>query len=123
MKLEFRLTSEVFYRLTESGESLFPNAAIVPEGAPAKITRVDVVLDKTDSPTKSYPLKVIAFGTKERSLTPLAAHHFYSRSPYHYLAGDQVLRPVRHCLLGTYDTVIESQFRDFHRGLVGLHLK
>ena len=117
-KLDFRLTLEVFFRLIEEGESLFANAAIVPEGAAVKLTDVTLTLTKTDSPTKSYPVKVIAFGTKTPSSQPSAQHLFYTKSPYHYLPENQVLRPLWHCVLGSYCKQIKEQFTAFDEFLL-----
>jgi len=117
-KLDFRLTSEVFFRLLDNGESLFANAAIVPEKAAIKMIDVRVTLTKTDTPVKTYPLKVIAFGTKAPSKTPSAEHLFYTRSPYHYLPADQVVRPLWHCLLTHYSADFEGRFREFDNYLL-----
>lgn len=119
-KLDFRLTLEVFFRLIEEGESLFANAAIVPEGAAVKLTDVTLTLTKTDSPTKSYPVKVIAFGTKAPSSQPSAQHLFYTKSPYHYMPENQVLRPLWHCVLGSYCKQIKEQFTAFDEFLLEL---
>lgn len=119
-KLDFRLTLEVFFRLIEEGETLFANAAIVPEGAAVKLTDVRLTLAKTDSPTKSYPVKVIAFGTKAPFSAPSADHLFYTTSPYHYMPENQVLRPVWHCVLDSYSRQIKEQFRTFDDFLLQL---
>ncbi|MBI1757187.1 MAG: hypothetical protein HYR64_08790 [Fimbriimonas ginsengisoli] len=121
--LDFELTAETFFRLIDQGESLFAYGAIVPEGAAAKITDVTLRLVKIDDATKSYPLKVLAYGTRERSFGTSAEHYFYTRSPVHYLPVDQVYRPVWHCVLETYASAIEIEFREWENYLLGLKTK
>src|SRR6267143_1336631 len=54
-RLDARLTSDVFFRLTDFGESLFCNAVLLSFNGPVLITNTRVTLTKTDSAVKVFP--------------------------------------------------------------------
>jgi hypothetical protein len=79
--LNFSLTREVFFRLTEFGEALFCNPVLLAWNGPVLISSITAQLKKIDSPQKTFPLKVLAFGEKVRGQGPFADHYFHSKSP------------------------------------------
>src|SRR5258708_1256663 len=63
-RLDVRLTPDAFFRLNDHGETLFCNTVLLAWNGPILITGTRAVLEKTDSPVKSFPFKVLEFGEK-----------------------------------------------------------
>ena len=83
--LFFRLTKDIFFRITELQEAVFSNGVLVAKNEGILIEEVNFKLNKTDEPTKSFTLKVAHFGEKVRGLAVFSDHHFYSTSPISYI--------------------------------------
>src|SRR5260370_39741605 len=103
-RLDARLTSDVFFRLTELGESLFCNSVLLAFNGPLLITNTRVTLTKTDSAVKVFPFAVLLFGEKVKGSGPLAEHFFPTASSIKHIAA---LEPQRVSYMSAH-----RQYRD-----------
>src|SRR6266481_5203336 len=63
-RLDLHLTQDVSFRLIDLGECLFCNLVLLAWNGPVVIVDSTVKLEKTDSPTKMFPLKILLVGEK-----------------------------------------------------------
>lgn len=101
-KLDLHLTQDVFFRLTEFGEALFCNPVLLAWNGPVLISGVTARLNRTGSPQKSFPLKVLAFGEKVKGQGPLPDHYFHTKSPIAHIAESTPQRAVYLCVQEEY---------------------
>lgn len=112
--LEVRLTKEVFFRVSEHGETLFPNVVMVSRRAPVEIRNVSLNLVKKTGSTKSYHIDVIYFGDKVREDgNVLANNHFYTQSPIDFVLPNSPKRTVYMGGLSEYRDKIRNAFDSF----------
>ncbi len=84
--LKFRLTRELFLRLSDSfAESFFANGVLVSENAGIFIDNISFILNKKNTPTKSFSLRCAFFGEKVRGLSPISDFNWYSTSPLTFI--------------------------------------
>lgn len=117
-RLDFSLTREVFFRLTDFGEALFCNPVLLAWNGPVLVTSINARLDKTDSPRKSFPLKVLAFGEKVRGQGPFADHYFHSKSPVSHIPPGSPQRAVYFCVQEQYQDKSKQAIEAFRKKIL-----
>src|SRR5574343_1815041 len=63
-KLEVKLTKEIFFRVSQLGECLFPNVVLFARNGPIEIKNILFELHKFGSYQKKYKLSLLYFGDK-----------------------------------------------------------
>ena len=84
--LEVRLTKDSFFRLTETGESLFVHAVLLARDGPALIDNISLKMnrrptDNARTAEKSFPLDIVDHGEKIKAAGMFAEHFWYGASP------------------------------------------
>jgi hypothetical protein len=97
-RLDLHLTQDVFFRLIDAGECVFCNSVLLAWNGPLVIVDSTVKLEKTDSPTKTFPLKILQVGEKVKSTGPLPEHFFRSSSPISHVAESEPQRVLYLCV-------------------------
>ncbi len=109
-KLKFRLTREIFFRITDV-EAIFANAVLVSENSGIFIDTISFELKKVDNPMKSFPLSCAYIGEKVRGFnSPISDFNWYSTSPVAYIP---VVIPQRISYLLVQQSYAESMKREF----------
>jgi hypothetical protein len=114
-RLDLRLTQDVLFRLIDPGECLFCNSVLLAWNGPVVIVDATLKLEKTDSPTKSFPLKVIQVGEKVKSTGPLAEHFFHGSSPIAHVAESDPQRVLYLCVQEKYQDQSRRLVQDFQK--------
>lgn len=114
-RLDLHLTQDIFFRLVDLGECLFCNSVLLAWNGPVVIVDSIVKLEKTDSPTKSFPLKVLQVGEKVKSTGPLPEHFFYSSSPISHVAESDPQRVLYLCVQEKYQDQSRRLVQEFQR--------
>lgn len=112
-ELEVKLTKEIFLRLTDWGESLFPHAVMVARNSSVEIRNVAFELKKIKAPMKSYGLSVLWFGEKKTSDGPFAENNFFSQSAMSFIPKDTPIRAVYIAVLDSYEKAIRAKLTGF----------
>jgi hypothetical protein len=120
--LKFRLTREIFFRLTDSyAESIFANGVLISENGGVFIDDISFKLNKLNNPTKSFKLRCAFFGEKVRGLSPISDFNWYSTSPLAYVP---VVLPQRMSYLlvqEAYEESMKKVFIDFRNNILETH--
>ena len=111
--LQFRLTREVFFRITELEEAIFANGVLVAKNDGILIDNVDFNLNKIDDPKKSFPLRIAYFGEKVRGLSPFSEFNFYTTSPISYIPIYMPQRIVYFLAQESYEKEIKRTFEEY----------
>jgi len=112
--LKFRLTREIFFRITEQEEATFANGVLIAENNGILIDEVNFMLNKSDKPIKSFPLRVEYFGEKVRGLmSPISEFNFYTSSPISYIPVFMPQRIVYFLAQESYKEEIKKAFGDY----------
>lgn len=114
-RLDVRLTPDVFFRLNDWGETLFCNSVLLSWNGPIVIVETRAILDKIDSPTKSFPFKVIQFGQKVKGAGPLPDHYFHSRSAICHLAESKPKQSLYLCVQEKYEDKSREAIENFRK--------
>lgn len=114
-RLDARLTPDVFFRLNDFGETLFCNSVLLSWNGAVVIVDTRATLDKTDSPRKSFPFKVLQFGQKVKGAGPLPDHYFHSRSAISHVAESKPTQSLYLC--------VQEKYEDMSRKAVGTFQK
>jgi hypothetical protein len=114
-RLDLRLTPDVFFRLTDFGETLFCNSVLLSWNGPIVIVETHPTLDKIDSPTKSFPFKVLQFGQKVKGAGPLPDHYFHSRSAISHLAESKPQQALYLCVQEKYEDKSRKALANFQK--------
>ena len=119
--LKFRLTREIFFRLTDFAEAIFANGVLVSENGGIFIDDISFKLNKTNNPKKSFTLRCAFFGEKVRGLLPISEFNWFSTSPLAYVP---VVLPQRMSYLLVQQAYAESMkkaFIDFRNNVLEAH--
>ena len=113
--LEVRITRDCFFRLSESGESLFIHGGMIARNGPVLVQGVSVIFKRLASKNssiaaKTFPMDIIDIGEKIKGSGFRAEHHFYGASPLLYVNAASTFRPVYHC---TFPEHRERQAQSF----------
>jgi hypothetical protein len=114
-RLDARLTSDVFFRLTEFGESLFCNSVLLAFNGPLLITNTRVTLTKTDGAVKVFPFAVLWFGEKVKGSGPLAEHFFPTASSIKHIAALEPQRVLYMCAQQQYRDASQRAINEFRK--------
>lgn len=114
-RLDVRLTSEAFFRLNDHGETLFCNSVLLAWNGPVLILDSRATLEKTDSPTKAFPFKILEFGEKVKGSGPFPDHYFHSRSPISHLAESDPQRALYFCVQEKYEDLSRKAVAEFRK--------
>jgi hypothetical protein len=112
-RLEVRLTREVFFRLTDKGESLFANAVLLCRREPVEIRSIYLMLTRSSGSRKEYPVEPIWFGQKLAATGNVYAQHsFSSKSPASFIPENTAQNALYMCVLSEYATKVREGFRN-----------
>jgi hypothetical protein len=116
--LEVRLTKDSFFRLTDSGETLFVHAVLLDRDGPALIDKVSITMNRLPTENartaqKSFPLDIVDHGEKIKGATIFAEHSWYGASPLLYVAANSTQRPAYKCLHVEYKDRQQNAFGAF----------
>lgn len=114
-RLDLRLTPEIFFRLNDFGETLFCNSVLLAWNGPVLIVGARAILEKTDSPTKSFPFKVVQYGQKVKGEGPLPDHYFHSRSAITHLAESKPEQALYLCVQEKYEDQSRKLIEEFRK--------
>jgi hypothetical protein len=114
-RLDARLTSDVFFRLTDFGESLFCNSILLSFNGPVLITSTRVTLTKTDSAVKVFPFAVLLFGEKVKGSGPLAEHFFPTASSIRHIAALEPQTVLYMCVQQQYRDASQRAIYEFRK--------
>lgn len=117
-RLDVRLTPEAFFRLTDYGETLFCNSVALAWNGPVVITDTKAVLQKTDSPMKTFPFKVLQFGEKVKGAGPFPDHYFNSQSAISHLAESKPQRTLYFCVQDKYQDKSRKVIANFQKQIL-----
>ena len=114
-RLDARLTSDVFFRLNEFGETLFCNSVLLAFNGPVLLTNTRAILTKTDSVVKVFPFVVLWFGEKVKGLGPLAEHSFLTASSIKHVAALEPQRVLYMCVQQQYRDASQRAINEFRK--------
>lgn len=117
-RLDARLTSDVFFRLTDVGESLFCNSVLLAFNGPVLITSTRVILTKIDNAVKVFPFAVLWFGEKVKGTGPLAEHFFPTASSINYVPELEPQRVLYMCAQQQYRDASQRAINEFRRQIL-----
>lgn len=121
--LEIALTREVFFRIFESGESLYANAVLIAYDVGALIKDIKASLKKENGSTKEFSLKVAKIGEKYRTSEGLYQFSFHSSSPLAFIPENNPQRQVYICEHESYAEATKQEFQKFQQALFELKEK
>lgn len=113
--LEVKLTKEVFFRLSNWGESLFANVILLARNGIVEIKNVSFSLKRTTRSEKKYNLHVMNIGKKVKGDDVFAKHYFYTTSPIGFITEKRVARRLYNTVLKEYSTEISDKFAGFDK--------
>lgn len=116
-KLEIALTREVFFRVLESGESLYANAVLVAYDSGALIQDITVSLTMINGATKTFGMRVAQIGEKFRDSTGVYQFSFHSTSPVSFVPPSNPQRQVFICEHENYSEDTRQCFQCFQQTL------
>jgi hypothetical protein len=117
-KAEFRITKEIFFRLTTDGEVLFCNGVLVSHKGGILQKEVKVTLEKSDAAKKVFPFEVLNFGTPVKGAGAMAEFFFYTASALSYIQENAPLRNIYYCANREYSEKIRKLFDTYNEMLV-----
>lgn len=116
--LDIALTREVFFRILESGESLYANAVLVAYDAGALIQTITASLTKRNGATKTFGLRVAQIGEKYRTPEGVYQFSFHSTSPLSFVPPGNPQRQVFVCEHESYASDTRQCFQRFQQALL-----
>jgi hypothetical protein len=117
-KAEFRITRDIFFRLTTDGEVLFCNGVLVSHKGAILQKEIKVKLVKNDSVKKEFPFEVLNFGTPVKGAGVLAEFFFYTASALSYIPENAPLRNIYYCVNREYSEKIRNLFNKYREMLL-----
>jgi len=115
--LDIALTREVFFRILETGESLYANAVLVAYDTGALIQEIKASLTKRNGATKEFTLRVAQIGEKFRTPEGLYQFSFHSTSPLSFVPPTNPQRQVYVCEHESYAGETQQYFQRFLQAL------
>jgi len=112
------LTREVFFRILQSGESLYANVVMVSYDDGALIEDVSASLEKKDGPNKRFSMQVAQFGEKFRDSEGIYNFSFHSTSPLSFVPPSSPQRQVFVCQHESYAGDTYRCFQQFDKDLL-----
>ena len=114
-QLDLRVTPEAFFRLTDFGETLFCNSIQLSWNGPLVISDTRAVLEKIDSPVKSFPFRILEFGEKVKGEGAVPSFYFHSRSAVTHIAEAKPERVLYACVHEAYEDHSQNAIAEFRR--------
>ncbi|TAJ16356.1 MAG: hypothetical protein EPO68_11250 [Planctomycetota bacterium] len=111
-RLSASATADCFYRLTDSGETLFVNLVVSPHERPAFVTEIRAHLCRTGVTKKDMPLDLVRYGEPADRGNPINDHYFFSASPIDILQTGTAARRVLMMVISEYRTEMEQIARE-----------
>jgi hypothetical protein len=121
--LEVALTREVFFRIFESGESLYANAVLISHDVGALVRDIKVHLKKENGAIKDFELKIAQIGEKYRTSDGLYQFSFHSSSPLTFVPENSPQRQVYICEYESYSEATKVEFQKFQQKLFQIREK
>lgn len=115
--LDIVLTREVFFRIFETGESLYSNAVLIAYDSGALIKDITANLKKENGATKEFTLRVAQIGEKYRTADGLYQFSFHSSSPLSFIPENVPQRQVYICEHSSYAEATRKEFQQFQQKL------
>ena len=115
---EITLTREVFFRILDSGESLYANVVLVAYDNGALIHTIKAILAKNGGATKQFSLRVAQIGEKFRLPDGTYNFSFHSTSPLAFVPPNSPQRLVFVCEHDNYADHTSQAFQQFQRKLL-----
>lgn len=115
--LEIVLTREVFFRIFETGESLYSNAVLIAYDSGALIKDIQATLRKENGATKEFILRVAQVGEKYRTADGSYQFSFHSSSPLTFVPENVPQRQVYICEHSSYADSTKQEFQKFQQKL------
>lgn len=115
--LDIVLTREVFFRILESGESLYTNAVLVAYNSGALIQDLKVSLKKQNGATKTFTMRVAQIGEKFRTQDGVYQFSFHSTSPLSFIPPSNPQRQVYVCEHESYSDDTRQCFQRFQQNV------
>lgn len=119
-KFEVRLTREVFFRLLNTGESIYIDTVLISNDKSCLIKDIKASLEKIDSPQKAFPLRLSQLGEKYRNYDGAVKFSFYSTSPLAFLPKNIPFRQIYIFEHESYADNTKTKFNNFHNSLLQL---
>lgn len=117
--LEVRLTRELFFRLSNYGECLFPNIVAIARNGEVEIRDVRFELEKqknsASSAEKKFHISPIFFGDRIAGKGPFADNNFYTASPLFFIEKSNSKRLVVMAALTEHNTKLYQNHRGVQR--------
>lgn len=121
--LNVKLTKEIFFRITNSGETLFANAILIARKGLVEIKDVRFEMTKVKTQgaesEKKYSITPSSFGQKTLS-EPTAGHCFYTQSPIDFIDNHNPRRVVYLNIFEHYANQIRQEYEEFTKNLNSL---
>ena len=114
------LTTKCFWRLTESGEVLFPQCVMFSSNGPCQIEDIALSLTRQGEGhgKKLFPLRLENVGViKQEQSKPMGEFHFHTSSPIHFIGADQEEHPVYRCTVDEFDARIVKVVEELRRNV------
>lgn len=113
--LKVKLTRQIFFRLNDSGESIFLKPVLLAENGSVLIKNVRAKLLRTDSDAiKHWNIEFLQFGEIVRNQDHvLSDHFFYSSSPLTFITNNKPERAVYHGRVEQYAQEVEAIIEDY----------
>lgn len=112
-KLEAKLTKEIFFRISDLGECLFPNVVLFARDGGVEIKDINFELKRIGPSQKKYTLSVLFMGDKKNGIGPFAENNFFSKSPVAFVPKDKPLHTVYLTSLEEYNSKMVEEFNNF----------
>ncbi len=117
--LKIRLTRNIFFRLNETGESIFVKPILLAEHGNVLVQNVKANLIRTDKNAKKHwNIEFLQFGELVRNQDHITSDHFfYSSSPLSFITNNKPERAVYHGRVEQYATAVEDIIVSFRAAL------
>lgn len=117
-KLDLVLTREFFFRILESGESIFTNAVLISYYSEVLIKDISATLSKKNGSIKAFKLEVSQIGEKYRTKDGYYQYSFHSSSPIMFIPKNNSQRLVYIWEDSTYTENVRKEFKNFRQSLL-----
>ncbi|GEM_PF-4327501 len=113
--LKIKLTKDVFFRLNDTGESIFIKPLLLAEHRNVLVQNVKAKLIRTDkNAKKNWDIEFLQFGELVRNENHIISDHFfYSSSPLSFITNNKPERAVYHGRVEQYASDVENIIVNF----------
>ncbi|MFG1486111.1 hypothetical protein [Halobacteriovorax sp. RZ-2] len=123
-KLDIRLSKEVFFRVSEWGESLFPNIILISRRKTSEIKSISFELKKVSKENSTSEHKFLVkpkyFGEKTKvDGVPIAENYFHTQSSLFFIPVDKPIRMVVLAIVDGSEEKFSKTITDFKVAIEG----